>query len=173
MQGSQNPNNPFGFFVVGGPEGFRQERQSSGPRTRYAFQDPNLAQQVELDIARVEVRQGHAEARQMEVESIIRAMNEIRSALDMTSLTVPEGDRGSTERPPLQPAFDDVNRGKLQNAYLRITERLVNYTDWMVNTQLGVPITNEIKKKDPEPPAVVEPTSKPTRRKKDASTIHE
>src|SRR6218665_3822195 len=116
-----NPANPFQFFVMGPSNEFRRETNSGGPRTRYAFANPQLAEQVELDIARVEVRQGHAQARQMEVESILAAMGEIRSALDMTSLTVPDGDRGSTERPPLQPAFDDINRGKLQNAYLRIT----------------------------------------------------
>lgn len=105
---------------------------------------PSPQQMNEIHLLRM--RQGHANVRSQEQRIIMNAMEQIKSALDGQALTVGEGDNGATARPPLTPSFDDVNRGRLQHAYLYLAERLTNYVDFMLTQELKIPVTNDINK---------------------------
>lgn len=103
---------------------------------------PQMIEQIHV----VKMRNAHANARAMEVRMILDGMKEIRDAINLSSITVAEGDTGSKDRPPLEPSFVIENRLKLQNAYLRLTERLINYDEFFLKNELKVELTNEIKK---------------------------
>jgi hypothetical protein len=90
------------------------------------------------------LRNLHAQARGMETKVLLDGMEEIRMALAQGSIS--DGDKGGDVRPPLEAGFDELNRGRLQNAYLRLAERFVNYVDHTLEKQLEMPLTNEIKK---------------------------
>lgn len=68
-----------------------------------------------------------SQARLNESRLLLNGMEEIRSALNMAK--VGEGDGGATERPPLKPAFDDVNLGLLQQRYLFMVDQYISYTE--------------------------------------------
>lgn len=90
------------------------------------------------------LRNVFSQARTLETKVLLDGMGEIRSALQQPVIN--SGDTGSTERPPLTPAFSEDNRDKLQNAYLMMVERYVNYCDHFLMKELKVETTNEIKK---------------------------
>ena len=128
--------------------------QGQAPR-QFAFvipgpQPPQQQEQIKMDEVTMKeyhiakIRNMHANARTLEMNVMLRGLEEMRNALQMAQ--VADGDGGTTERPPLTPAFDDVNHGKLQSSYLTLTERYVNYCDHMLKKELTIATTNEIKK---------------------------
>jgi hypothetical protein len=130
-------------------QGSQQSRpyviQFGGPPPQPSIEDQvKISQAMAEDLARARLRNLHAQARNMETKVLLDGMNEIRNAIQMAE--VAEGDTGSTDRPPLTPAFDDINRGKLQMAYLRMVENYCNYSENMLTKQLDVKLTHEIKK---------------------------
>lgn len=124
---------------------FGQQHQPQQPEDRI-----QLTQSMIEQIHVVKMRNAHASARAMEVRMILDGMREVRDAINLASITVAEGDTGSKDRPPLEPSFAIENRLKLQNAYLRMTERLINYNEFFLGNELKVPLTNEIKKDQPK-----------------------
>lgn len=144
----QGQQQPHGYTIlVGGPQPQVQPNPYENPPPGMITKD------MLMDIHRSKLRLAHAQARNMEADMIMRSMNAIKDAIDTNSLTVASGDTGSSARPPLEPAFDEINRGKLQLAYLRMTERLINYNEFFLTKECGIPLTNEINKlpKDPQP----------------------
>lgn len=136
----QQPPNQLGYtLTIANP----QAQQQQAPQEMYQM----TPQQVQ-DCHAVRMRQSHAQARQMETSTLLSLMREVRSAIDADSIQIGEDDRGATTRPPLTAAFNDLNRVRLQGAYLRLTERCANYVDNMIGKELGMPLTNEIKKSD-------------------------
>lgn len=134
-------------IIIGGPPPPPHEYYEHPPQQ----QPPNTPQQAD-QLHRARLRAMHANCRPLEAGVILEGLYEIRAALNIQSITVADGDSGSGERPPLEPAFDELNRGRLQHSYLYLAERYCNYVDWMLVNQLDkdFPITNEIKKKAPE-----------------------
>lgn len=142
-EAAQNNQKNVGYTIqIAAP----QETQQQQEQQRYAQQFMN--QQMFINQHNGQVRNIFAEARQKEAYMVLDYMREIRSALDTSSLTVGEGDGGATARPPLVPAFDEINRGKLQEAYLRLVERAVNHTEHFMKIEMNMKLTNEIKKAD-------------------------
>lgn len=125
---------------LGGPPQPSPEQTEAQKQALQFMNEPRFMQQFTG-----QMRNLYAEARLKESHMVLSYMREIRSALDTNSLTVAEGDGGATARPPLIPAFDDINRGKLQSAYLRLAERAINHVDFFMHRELGIPLTNEIK----------------------------
>lgn len=115
-----------------------------GPQQQYNDPNEKVSAEFVKDFQLVKLRALHANARASEIRVILAGMQELRDALQMAQVNA--GDTGTSERPPLTPAFDDVNHGKLQNAYLTMVERYVNYTDFMLTSELKIKTTNEIKK---------------------------
>jgi hypothetical protein len=116
-----------------------------GPPPQQGMEEhPQISAAMANELARARIRNLHSQARGMETKVLLDGLSEIRSAIQMAE--VAEGDKGSTDRPPLTPAFDDINRGKLQMAYLRMTENYINYCENMLTKQLDVKLTKEIKK---------------------------
>jgi len=119
--------------------------QFGGPPQQTGMEDNlKISQAMAEDLARARLRNLHAQARNLETKVLLDGMNEIRNAIQMAE--VGQDDTGSTDRPPLTPAFDEINRGKLQMCYLRMIESYVNYSENMLTKQLDVNLTNEIKK---------------------------
>lgn len=104
----------------------------------------HMTDQQMFDFSNGKIRALHAQSRPMETKILLDFMVEIRHAISMPE--VASGDSGTSERPPLTPAFNDTNRGKLQNAYLTLAERAVNYCDHMLSKEFKIATTNEIKK---------------------------
>lgn len=96
------------------------------------------------DLHYTRIRQSIANARNSELRMLLDSLSEVRTALSYGSIGA--NDTGTTERPPLESAFNEANHAKLQNAYLSITERVVNYIDDMIKKDLKIEVTNEIKK---------------------------
>lgn len=127
-------------YIIQIPFG-QQPIQHQQPEDHY-----KLSQSQFNEIHAARMRNTHAQCRITETRVLLDGLHEIRTALDQGSLTVAQGDTGSKDRPPLEPAFNEVNRLKLQNAYLRMVERFVNHTeDWM-GREMDIAMTNEIKK---------------------------
>jgi hypothetical protein len=149
-QGQGLPGQQHGYTIVlgGGP-------QQQVPPNPYDNPAPgSISPQMLQEIHRAKMRMAHAQARNMEADMIMRSMNAIKDAIDHNALTVADGDSGSGNRPPLEPAFDEINRGKLQLAYLRMTERLINYNEFFLTKECGMPLTNEITKLPLDPKEV-------------------
>lgn len=137
----QQPQGQGGYVIqLGTPP---QQQQPPLPENMY---QPTPKEQQAFMMARLSRQL--AEVRLTESRLLLHGMEEIRAALDIRAITVAEKDSGSGERPPLEPAFNETNRERLQNAYLRITERLVNYYDHFIQHDMGIKVTNEIKKDD-------------------------
>ena len=142
------PGGALGYSIfIGGPpppptEGY--ETQQHPPH--------QLTPQQADALHRARLRTIHGNCRPLEAGIILEGLYEIRAALNIQSITVSEDDSGSGERPPLEPAFDEINRGRLQHSYLYLAERYCNYVDWMLTSQLDkdMTLTNEINKK-PKP----------------------
>lgn len=140
--GQQQPGQPQQGYVI--QLGGQPQQQQPHPEERFFTQ----SQFNELHAARM--RNTHAQCRITETRVLLDGLHELRSALDTNSLTVSQGDTGSKDRPPLEPAFTELNRLKLQNAYLRMVERFVNHTeDWM-GREMDIKMTDEIKKDQPK-----------------------
>lgn len=73
-----------------------------------------------------QIRDLHARARANEAKVFLDALQELRCSLQ--SGAIDEGDTGTTERPPVKSAFDDINSGKIQQIYLNMFERYDAYT---------------------------------------------
>lgn len=88
------------------------------------------------------------EGRLVQIAIIHKGLDEIRAAL--AAVTLAEGDRGNTDRPPLIPAFDEINRGKLQEAYLGMMTRYVKFIDHVFEQdhEMTPPIVWSEKKED-------------------------
>lgn len=129
--GKQQQQTPM-FFAIPQP-------QPSQPQEQIA-----LNQEQSDILINGRLRNVHAQCRSMEEKILLDGMHEIRAAIQMAEIA--GGDTGTSERPPLTPAFDDVNRGRLQACYLTLAERLVNYCDHVLTQELKIRITNEIKK---------------------------
>lgn len=122
-------------IVIGNP----QPPQQQQPEDRM-----QLTQEMAKDIHYGKMKYMLAEARNNESRLLLSYMRELRSAINSESLQVAEGDTGSKDRPPLEPAFRDDVRHKLQLAYLRLAERMVNHTEDLLK-EGSVKMTNEIK----------------------------
>jgi hypothetical protein len=137
------------------------------------MQQPEPEERIPMDaemvkeMQRAKLRNMHANARMQETRVLLGGLEEMRHALQLFGIA--EGDRGSTERPPFETAFYEENKGKLQNAYLRLTERYLNYCEHMLVQQLDIKVTHEIKKVQDkqEPPAAAEAPKKKERKKSD------
>lgn len=136
----QNPQQ--GYVIQFGPP-TQQQPQPKLPEQMYQL---TLTEQQAFTMARLSGVL--ADVRMEEAKLLLAGMNEMRSALDTRSLTVGQNDKGSGDRPPLEPAFNDVNRGRIQNAYVRMVERYVNYVEHFLDHDLKIDLTNEIKKDD-------------------------
>lgn len=86
-----------------------------------------------------------ADIRQVDSRLFLEALKEIRLA--MMNASIAEGDKGSTDRPPIQQSFDEVNAGKLQEAYLNIVLRYVKYIDTICERDLQFNPPNSVSDK--------------------------
>lgn len=130
---SEEPGKPQSYFIqvpIGQPQQQPVESVQLSPQ-----------QMHELHTAKV--RELHARARLAENELMMRSMDQILRALSTASID--DGDKGGDMRPPLTPAFYEINSGKLQQVYLRLAERLVNHTEFFLKNELKVKLTDEIK----------------------------
>lgn len=136
-QGDEPPQQPPGY-VIQIP--FQQNQMP--PQEAQIPMNPQMI----AEIHNAKIRSIYSATRLTESDLVLRGLTEIRMALNVGSITVASDDKGSTERPPLEPAFDEINRGKLQNAYLALTERYINLVDNFLVKELKVELTHEIKK---------------------------
>lgn len=139
-EGDHQQGKPAGGYVIqigAPPQQPKQEEQ---------FQ---MSPQMQMQFHNGKMRNIFAEARQKESDLLLNYMHEMRAALNMQSLTVAEGDTGSKDRPPLEPAFRGDVRDKLQQCYLRLCERAVNHTENFLRVEMGMSLTNEIKLQPP------------------------
>lgn len=143
------------FEKQGSSSGERGERVVYGfmpPPFSYPPPEPEdripMSEEMLKEMQLAKLRQMHANARMQETAVILRGLEEMRLALQQFSIS--DGDRGATERPPLESAFEEINKGRLQNAYLRLTERYLNYCEHMLVHQLAIKVTHEIKKSEVE-----------------------
>ena len=79
-------------------------------------------------------RNQHAIARQNEAQLFLMGLQEIRSALSAASLA--EGDTGTSERPPIDAAFFEAERGMLQTEYRKLFSKYQKYVDHVMKTEL-------------------------------------
>jgi hypothetical protein len=156
---------------------FGDDEKGSGgpPRMVFGFMPPPIQQEsyedermkmdpaLAKEFANAKLRNMHANARLQETTVMLRGLEEMRTAMQL--FTVGTGDTGSSARPPFEVAFYEENRGKLQNAYLRLTERYLNYCEHMLVQQLDIPVTNEIRKVA-EKKAEISPAIPPAEEKK-------
>lgn len=115
--------------------------------TQVANPDPiesKMTDKMLQELHYTRIRQSVATARNTELRLLLDSLNEVRAALSQGCIG--DDDTGTGERPPLQNAFNHLNHDRLQNAYLSITERVVNYIDDMVKRDLKIEVTNELKK---------------------------
>lgn len=134
---------PAGSYIIQMPFG-----QGPPPNQQIDEYQKYLSKAQFDQLHNAKVRQAYANARITESELLLRGLEEIRASLNDKSLTVGDGDQGSTTRPPLVPAFDEVNRMKLQQCYLAMAERYVNFVDNFLVVELKAKLTHEIKKED-------------------------
>jgi hypothetical protein len=92
-----------------------------------------------------------ADIRNKGAEIFQNALEEIRSG--MSQYKISTGDKGGEGRPPMDPSFDDINHGKLQEAYLSVVLRYVKYIDTVCAEDFQFQPPNGINdKKAPENP---------------------
>ena len=95
----------------------------------------NKISQEMLDLgANAGIRNQHAIARQNEAQLFLMGLEEIRHALSMASIS--EGDSGATERPPIDAAFFEAERGMLQTEYRKLFSKYQKYVDYVMKTEL-------------------------------------
>lgn len=68
-----------------------------------------------------------ANTRLLEAQVFINGLQEIRTALNLPQVT--KNDNGLGERPPLEPLFDEIGVGQLQQRYLTLLDRYLHYTE--------------------------------------------
>lgn len=138
-EAAQNKQNNVGYTIqIGGPP--------PQPKQEEQFQ---MTPEMQMQAFNGKMRNVFAEARVKEADLLLSYMHEIRGALNMQSLTVCDGDTGSKDRPPLEPAFRGDVRDKLQQVYLRLAERTINHTENFLRREMGISLTNEIKLQPP------------------------
>lgn len=119
---------PF-VYVIGDPRDPRQFQHHQ-----------NQPNQPEDELSK-KVRLGNiiSETRLNEVKMFTNALIEVRTALE--GYSIDESDTGTSERPALNPSFDEINRGKIQSEYLSILRSFREYVQYQKDLLLQLPPT--------------------------------
>lgn len=90
-------------------------------------QQPVQPQQLSSDERTLRVQLGNIQGhtRLLEAQVFLNGLGEIRTALNWPAVS--EGDAGLSERPKLQPMFDEVDVGRLRQRYFEILDLLQAY----------------------------------------------
>lgn len=106
--------------------------------------DGKISAEALNDKIKSENRNMQAIVRMNESQLLLNGLVEIRQALYYTG--VAEDDKGTGERPPLKPIFNEENQKKLQFAYLNLYMRYSNYCDEALK-EMKVVIPKDIEQK--------------------------
>lgn len=122
------------------------EQQPQQQPQQRQLQPVNIQVPIEVHIAQIaaQTRQIDAIARINESFIILNGMAEIRMALNIPS--VAENDSGTSERAPLKPMFEPEQVTRLQEAYMRLSERYYKFAHHVMKNELKVEQGNEEKR---------------------------
>lgn len=83
---------------------------------------PEQPQQLASDERTLRVQLGNIQGhtRLLEAQVFLNGLNEIRTALNWPAIS--EGDAGLSERPKLQPMFDETDVGRLRQRYFQVLD---------------------------------------------------
>lgn len=107
--------------------------------TQQPQSEPIQPQQLSSDERTLRVQLGNIQAntRLLEEQIFLNGLGEIRTALNWPS--VQDGDIGVSERPKLQPMFDEVDVGRLRQRYFEILDLLQAYLAAQANVLTPAP----------------------------------
>jgi len=124
--------------------------QQDSPQQNHQQQQPSVSvadQQLQRRIIETDLAFRNSITRLNEIESYMRGLNEIRTALNYPS--VKEGDAGLGDRPPLQAIFDEkIDAPRLRERYFTLLDRYLRYTE-QFSVSMGTEPPKEAKQTEP------------------------
>lgn len=101
--------------------------------------EPSPPQQLSSDERSLRVQLGNIQGhtRLLEAQVFLSGLNEIRTALNWPAVS--EGDAGLSERPRLQPMFDETDVGRLRQRYFQVLDLLQAYLAAQANVLTPAP----------------------------------